>query len=58
MAVDISGQALALLASRVVGVVEGFGGEPTGEPGGVRWRSRDARSVLFPELERWVFPRR
>ena len=56
VALDVSGRALAVLASRVVGVLEGFGGEPQSVPGGVRWRARDARHVLFPELERWVFP--
>ncbi|MGC4113890.1 MAG: chemotaxis protein CheW [Myxococcales bacterium] len=54
---DVSGQAVAVLASRVLGVLSGFQGEPKGAEGGVCWRLADGRSVLFPELERWVFPR-
>ncbi|HEY3445641.1 MAG TPA: chemotaxis protein CheW [Myxococcales bacterium] len=54
---DVSGQAVALLSSRVLGVLPGFGGEPQSAEGGIRWRLPDGRSVLFPELERWVFPR-
>ena len=54
---DVSGQAVAVLASSVLGVLSGFAGEPVAEPGGIRWRLPDGRGALFPELERWVFPR-
>lgn len=57
VAADASGQAVAVLSSRVVGVLDGFGGEPRPEPGAVRWRAGDGRRVLFPDLERWIFPR-
>lgn len=54
---DVSGRPVAVLASRVLGMLSGFGGEPQSAEGGVRWRLTDGRTVLFPDFERWVFPR-
>lgn len=56
VALDVAGHALGVVTNRVEGVLDGFGGEPRAEPGGVRWRDRRGRGVLFPDLEHWVFP--
>ncbi|MBI5544267.1 MAG: hypothetical protein HY901_10285 [Deltaproteobacteria bacterium] len=57
VSLDVSGQALAVLTSRVVGMVAGFAGPSLAEPGGLRWHTPDGRTALFPEVEAWVFPR-